>query len=121
MKLKTFTILFVFLIIFVIVLADRDQLGFLGIIYEIPYADKVGHFVLFGALSFLINLALLRSFLARTPKRLLLATTLILALVIGIEEWSQKFFPNRTPDWRDLLASYLGIALGAYLAWKRRE
>ncbi|MEW5938614.1 MAG: VanZ family protein [Chloroflexota bacterium] len=118
MKLKTLTLLFAFLILLIIILADRDQLGFVRALNEIPLGDKVGHFILYGILSFLLNLTLLRSLPARDPRRLALALSLLLALAIGLEEWSQQFFPARTADWADLLFSYLGVAAGAWLAYK---
>lgn len=118
MKLKTFTLLFAFLIIVIIVLANREQLGFLKSVYNFPFGDKAGHFILFGILSFLVNLTSLRSLPKHNPRLLVFAVTALLALAIGIEEWSQRFFPERTPEWFDLMFSYLGVFAGAWLAWK---
>lgn len=118
MRLKTFTLLFAFLIFVIIVLADREQLGFLKMAYDVPFGDKAGHFILFGILSFLINLTCLRSLPKHNPRLLVFVVTVFLALAIGIEEWSQRFFPGRTPEWLDLLSSYLGVSVGAWLAWK---
>ena len=53
---KWLTILFALFLILIIVLADTGRLGMLAIVYQIPYADKVGHFVLYGILTLLINL-----------------------------------------------------------------
>jgi hypothetical protein len=39
-----------------------------------------------------------------------------LALLIGLEEFSQKWFPTRNFDLLDLTASYLGVAFFAWLA-----
>jgi hypothetical protein len=44
--------------------------------------------------------------------------SLILAIFVGLEELSQRWFPARTSDLFDLLASYLGIASFAFLALK---
>ncbi len=119
MKLKTFTLLFVFLIVAIIILADRDELGFFGFVYAFPFGDKAGHFILFGTLSFLLNLTFLRSLPKNNPRLLVFDVTVLLAVAIGIEEWSQRFFPDRTPDWMDWIFSLLGIAVGAWSAWKK--
>jgi VanZ family protein len=121
MKLKTLTLLFAFLILAVIILADTGSLGFLAFVYNFPYGDKAGHFILYGILSFLLNLTLLRSLHISTPKRVAVIVTLILALAIGAEEYSQRFFANRTSDWMDLLFSYIGVALGAWLAYRKKR
>jgi VanZ family protein len=115
---KTITLLFAAFILAVIVLADGGHLGFLNFVYDFPYGDKVGHFILYGILSFLLNLTIIRSRPILTSKRVAVIVTLILALAIGLEEWSQNFFPGRTPSWVDLMFSYLGVLGGAWLAWK---
>jgi VanZ family protein len=115
---KVLAALFALFIVIVIVLADANQLGFIKSLYDFPNGDKAGHFILYGILSLLLNLTLLRSRRFPDPKRAALTLTLLLALVIGLEEWSQIFIPERTPDWWDLLFSYLGVALGAWIAWK---
>jgi hypothetical protein len=119
MKLKTLTLLFAFLILAIIVLADKGSLGFLYFVYDFPYGDKVGHFVLYGILFFLLNLTLLCSFHISTPKRVAITATLILALAIGAEEYSQRFFANRTSSILDLIFGYAGITLGMWLAYKK--
>jgi len=48
-------------ILVVILLADLGKLGFLYSIYRFPNGDKLGHFILFGILTFLIDLSLFRS------------------------------------------------------------
>lgn len=118
MKLKTFTVLFVFLIVTIILLADSGHLGFLGFVYRFPYGDKAGHFILYGILSFLLNLVSLRSAWNRKPITVVFIVSLLLALAIGLEEWAQQFFPLRTSDWMDLFFSYIGVALGAWIAYR---
>ncbi|MGC8857073.1 MAG: VanZ family protein [Anaerolineae bacterium] len=86
---------------------------------DFPHGDKVGHFLLFGILSFLINLTTLRSLRILTPRRVAVTVSLLLALALGIEEWSQHFFPARTFDLWDLCFSLLGVGLGAWLAYKK--
>ena len=115
---KWLTVLFTLFIILIIVLADTGNLGIVGFIYHIPYADKLGHFILYGILVLLINLTLLRSNPSQSPNQIVLLSGLTLALLIGIEELSQQHFANRTFDLVDLSASYLGVVLFSWLSIK---
>ena len=111
-------ILFALFILLVIVLADMDGLGFLRFINRIPFGDKIGHFVLYGILTFLVDLALFRSLPLLNRRLLVLRVALILALLIGLEEFSQQYFPNRSFDLVDLAFSYLGVIFFSWLATK---
>ena len=113
---KWITILFTLFIILIIVLADTGNLGIMSFVYRMPYADKVGHFILYGILILLINLTLLRAIPSRSRSRIVLLSGLTLALLIGIEELSQQHFSNRTFDLVDLSASYLGVIFFSWLA-----
>lgn len=117
---KYLAALFAVFIVIVIALADANLLGFLRRLYDFPNGDKMGHLVLFGILSFLVNRTALRLPRLKNRARTVTAATLLLALLIGLEEWSQRWFPNRTSDWVDLACSYLGVALGAWIAFKSR-
>jgi polysaccharide biosynthesis protein VpsQ len=109
---------FLILITTIIALVDLDRMpDFLANLYNFPNGDKVGHFFLIGIMSFLANAGILALFPSRNPKRLILATSLILALLAGIEEWSQKNFPNRQASLFDFLSSLTGIVFFAWLAW----
>lgn len=113
---KWLTALFAAFIILIIVLADRDQLGLLKIINRIPLGDKVGHFVLYGIMTLLLDLTFLQARLKLDPKLLVLRIGLIFAVLIGLEEISQQFFPSRTFDLVDLTFSYLGVAFFSWLS-----
>ena len=113
---KWFTLLFTLFIILIIVLADTGNLGIFRLIYRIPYADKVGHFILYGILCLLINLTLFRSIPSQSRSWIALISGLTLALLIGLEELSQRGFSNRTFDLVDLSASYLGLIFFSWLA-----
>jgi polysaccharide biosynthesis protein VpsQ len=115
---KYIAVLFTIFILLIIFLADRGQLGSIGYLYDFPYGDKVGHFILFGLLNFFITLAGLRALPLQRPKLIALSIGLILALIIGAEEYSQKFFENRTFDLIDLTASYIGLIVGGWMALK---
>src|SRR5688572_15661087 len=113
---KWLTILFSLFIILIIVLADTGNLGVIAFVYRIPFADKLGHFILYGILALLIDLSLLRSMPSHSRIGIVFLSGLTLALLIGIEELSQQHFSNRTFDLVDLSASYLGLIFFSWLA-----
>lgn len=115
---KRLAILFSLFVVGIIVLADMGMLGVLGVVDRIPHGDKIGHFLLYGFLTLFIDLALFRS-LPHLDRRLIsLRTALILILIIGLEEFSQHLFPNRSFDLIDLVFSYLGVIFFSRLALK---
>ena len=113
---KWLTILFGLFIILIIVLADTGNLGILQLVNRIPLGDKAGHFILYGILTLLINLTFFRSAPAQGYMRITVISGLILALLIGLEEFSQQNFSNRTFSLSDLTASYLGVIFFSWLA-----
>ena len=115
-NMKWITFLFALFIILIIVLADKGQLGLLRLINQIPYGDKVGHFILYGILTLLMDLTLFRSLPLQSPKWVTVMSGLMLALLIGIEEFSQQFFASRTVSFQDLFAGYLGVIFFSWLA-----
>lgn len=118
---KRLTILFSLFIILIIVLADSGNLGILRIVNRIPYGDKIGHFVLYGILILLLDLTSIRSLPNRSPKLIIVTMGLLLALLIGLEEFSQKYFSKRTFDLVDLTFSYLGVTFFSWVAMKNGE
>lgn len=118
---KWFAIQFTLFIALVIFLADTGRLGFLGFINQIPNADKAGHFILYGLLTLLLDLTLIRSLPHRDPKFVVVSTGCILALLIGVEEYSQQFFHNRTFSLLDLAFSYLGVIFFSWLALRIKQ
>ena len=113
---KWLAILFALFIALIIILADAGKLGVLGFINQIPYGDKAGHFLLFGILTLLLDLTFIRSLPNRDPKLVALLVGLILALLIGAEEYSQQFFNSRTFSLLDLAFSYLGLIFFSWVA-----
>lgn len=103
---------FIILLISIIVIADRGEgcrwWPFIG---RIPYGDKVGHIVLIGTLSLLCNLAIHPRPCAGLP-RFITLTTLVLLVLLSLEELAQAFIPTRTCDLFDWLADLAGLALG---------
>ncbi len=116
---KYFAALFLAFIIGLIVLADADLLpDFVNAIYDFPNGDKVGHFILYGLLNFFITRAFLSSLPIRRSSWATLSVGLILALFVALEEFSQMFFVARTFSLLDLTASFLGIVIGGWVAYK---
>jgi VanZ family protein len=70
----------------------------------------VGHFLLYGILALLLNLALFRSRPGQRRSWLAVPLGLTLVLLIGLEELSQQYFSSRTFDLVDLTFSYLGLS-----------
>lgn len=112
------TLAFIVLLILIVIVADsgRGQV-FFALLKAIPGGDKTGHFVLMGLASFLVNLSLSAARVQIGPLRLLKGS-LIVAVVVTLEEASQLLFASRGASVLDLLVDYAGIILfGALAAW----
>jgi len=117
---KWFAVFFGLFIVAIIILADKGMLGILGVINQIPYGDKAGHFILYGILTLLIDLALFSSLPDFNRRLIVFRVALILALLIGLEEFSQQYFPNRTFDLIDLTFSYLGVIFFSWITLRKK-
>ena len=80
----------------------------------LPHFDKLGHFLLMGALNFFLLLFLLPRFPQNRGKAIV-AITVLVAVVVALEELSQAFVPNRTLSLLDYLASLAGILTASFL------
>jgi len=127
---KYISVLFFVFIIAVIILADIGSLPrSITALYDFPNGDKLGHFVLYGLLNCFITIAFLSSHLSKHFDALSAASRgwvtlsigLTLALLIALEEYSQKFFSTRTFDLIDLFASYLGVVVGGWVAYHMKR
>lgn len=109
-------ILFGLFLIYIIYSAGtRTPNIFLSAIGKIPFGDKIGHFLLMGTMSFILNLALkIKEIKIRTFN--LLLGSCIITVLITIEEFSQIFIQSRNFDLIDLLFNYLGIITFGYFA-----
>ena len=77
--------------------------------------DKVGHFIFFGALSFLIHRSVRVGLAGSTG--MVIAVSCSIAFVLGIaDEFSQIWINNRNFDYDDLSANMLGVCLIGPLA-----
>ncbi len=90
---------------------------------QIPFLDKIVHFVLY----FFVGICYLHSFTCSwkkmTKKRRLLAFAFAI-LFGGFDEFYQSFIPNRSPDFFDWLADSSGVFAGFSLClwwWRKRS
>ena len=107
-RIKILTSIYIFILAGIIFLADFYGTNFFNFVGIVPLGDKLGHFFLMGAFSFLLNLALS----AKTVKFVLfnyLSGSLIVFGLVTIEEISQIFIIGRTFDAGDLIFDYAGI------------
>lgn len=123
MKTRLLTVFYILLLLGVVYLAGHRQYhGLFSTIRSIPAGDKVGHFLLMGLLSFLVNLSL-RCRTVNLFSRAVLFGSLVVCLAVTLEELSQIFVRYRSFDPADLIFDYLGIWLfgrAALHLWKRR-
>ena len=99
----------------IIVCADRSLARWLFTFIErYPGSDKLGHIFLIGTLAFTLNYALRARTVPLKCCRVQLGG-IIVAVVMTIEECSQKWIPSRTFDFLDLTANYAGILCAGWL------
>lgn len=108
-KVKILAIVYIFIFAGIILLADlkgtRYLLDFVG---NIPFGDKIGHFFLIGIFSLLVNLALNAKVVRLWFFQYLLGSLIVL-VIVTLEEFSQIFIRGRTFDIGDLLCDFAGI------------
>ena len=115
MKIIWITGIYILLLMSIVYLADHQYHDLFSIIRSVPGADKFGHFLLMGLLSFLLNTSLrCRAVDVRTRQMLL--GSIIVSMAVTLEEVSQIFIQYRSFDLADLLFDYLGIWLFGKLA-----
>ena len=123
---KIVLVAFVAFLAALIALADSGHgQQFFQLAKKVPAGDKIGHFALFGTLSFLVNLVLGAREI-RLWRFTLLKGSVIVGSIVTVEEFSQLFFRSRSCDLGDLTADILGIWLCGWLArkyllWKRMK
>lgn len=102
---------FALFLVFIILIADLGLLNdFFLFINRLPYADTLGHFILLGLLSLLVSLGFSNTRLQGSGPALL-KSSLLIAGLITLEEFSQLFLANRRFSLLDLSANYAGIWL----------
>lgn len=80
----------------------------LSFVHVVPHGDKWLHLLLMGSITAALNLSLdFRTWNFRG--RNLLAGSMIVAILITCEEFSQGFNPHRNFEILDLVCNYLGV------------
>lgn len=106
---KVLALAFFALLLLIAYWADTGSMpDALKVIYNFPNGDRLGHFVLYGVLAYLLTLAF--PFRRYQVGGWMVPLGVLLALGLStLEEASQLFIATRTPDLVDLAAGYLGI------------
>jgi len=109
MRTKSITALYVLLLAGIVYLAGHRQYhGLFSAVRSVPGGDKLGHLLLMGLLSFLLNTSLRCRTVGVCGRRILLGS-IIVCVAVTLEEVSQIFVRYRSFDPVDLLFDYLGI------------
>ena len=122
MKTKLITAFYVSLLVGIVYLADHHQYhAVFSAVRAVPGGDKLGHLLLMGLFSFLLNASLGCRTVGVYGARLLLGSAIVCAAVT-LEEFSQIFLRYRSFDLLDLLFDYVGIwAFGRAAAYVCRR
>ena len=120
-SIRIFSVFYFLAIILIIFAADFDLLPESVITtFGLPYGDKIAHFILMGIFCLLANYSLNNRTILILSKNILLGSLIVIVLVT-LEEISQSFFPSRTASVFDLASSYLGIfIIGNIPQWKQK-
>lgn len=84
--------------------------------FEIPYIDKLFHFVEYLILGFLLARASFHSSSVPRYKYIFLAAVAVAALYGASDEFHQRFVSGRSCDIFDLFSDVIGSAVGAGLS-----
>jgi len=109
---------YVVLLAAIIFAADAGWLPpFVEQLHDLPFGDKVFHFLMFGGLALMANLAL-ASRGRRSLARAIVMGSILVLIVATAEEYSNNFVPRRDWSLGDLTANYLGVVcLGVLPLW----
>ena len=114
-RIKILGAIYIVILAGIIVLADLRGTNYFVFVAEVPYGDKIGHFLLMGMLSLVLNL-ILSARTVRIWKLNYLRGNLIALAVVTVEEISQRFIGGRTFDLGDLAADAAGIVFFGEIA-----
>lgn len=110
-RIKILAALYILVLAGIVVLADVKETQYLfRPVRRLPYGDKIGHFLLMGMFSLVVNL-ILKARSVRVWKLSYLLGSLIVLAIVTIEEFSQIFIRGRSFDVADLAADWAGIII----------
>lgn len=109
------------LLVAIVFAADVGWLPrFVETVHDLPYGDKALHFLLFGGLALVANLAF-ASRGRRSLARAIVIGSILVLIVATVEEYSNRFVARRDWSLGDLTANYLGVVcLGMLPLWSRQ-
>lgn len=115
-KIKWLTGGFIFFLILIVLVANLG-LGpvYFPFIYKYPGLDKIGHLLLMGFLSFFVN-TLFNGDKVTVLSLKLLKGSLVVFLLVALEEFSQILLANRAFSLLDLAFDLAGIIVFGRLA-----
>ena len=105
--LKWLTLAYASTLMLLVAVADRGALA-VSYLSMLPAADKIGHFLLMGFLSYLTNTALGGQRLCWKPLSVLKGSALV-GVFVTAEELSQLWMTHRSFELADLAADAAGI------------
>ena len=114
------TLLLYALLLCLIILMANWQLGgdFFLAMRALPGGDKAGHFVLMGVFALLMN-RLYQGARVRIGPLCLLKGSLVVVVLVGLEECLQVLIPSRSFSWSDLFFDLAGILCLGWLGVPR--
>jgi len=106
---KLIAMLFFLFMLLVAYWANTNRMPeLLKVAMEFPYSDKLGHFILYGILAYLLTVAMPFRWVKILRWNFPLGA--VLAVVFAtLEEISQLFFVTRSASFVDLFSGYSGI------------
>lgn len=108
---KIISILFATFLLSVVFMANQGTLpDWLVALKSLPGGDKTAHFLLMGSMALLLNITLQHRRVSLWGQPLLLGSLIVL-VIVSVEEISQIWLPRRSFDFADLTADYLGILI----------
>ena len=115
-RIKILAALYILVLAGIVVLADIKETQYLfRPVRRLPYGDKIGHFLLMGMFSLVVNLILKARIVCVWKLSYLLGSLIVLAIVTT-EEFSQIFVRGRSFDLTDLAADWSGIIVFGEIA-----
>ncbi len=118
MKLKTIhylTIAFTLFIFWIIYTADTGgTIVFTRWIRFLPYSDKWGHGILYGALAFLLTITLQYKRVNLPQFKPYLGAVIVIIFAV-LEEFTQGLLDTRSMDHADVLADLIGVSIFSWI------
>lgn len=111
-KIRWLAAIYVALILVIITLANQGNLAVAQYLRLLPLGDKLGHFFLIGLLTLVLNLAVrCHAWIRGLP-----TASVVVAVLITAEEFSQLTQVTRSFDWGDMSANFAGILGFSWIA-----